>query len=349
MNYLLLTICLSVLLMAFIKAARAFGLYDRPNQRSSHNHNIVRGGGIVFLFSGLAVALTGFREMIWFISGLSIVALVSFVDDIKAVGYWPRLLSHLAGILMIIVPAGLTNHIPLPAMLIGIVLFSGILNAYNFMDGINGITGLYSISVLGALQFINLGIEPFINPDMLWYPMIASAVFLIFNFRKKAICFAGDVGSISIAFWITYLLITLIIKTESLAWLLLLSIYGVDSVLTIVHRLWLKQNIFVAHRLHLYQVLANEYRLDHRIVSSGYALLQAGVSALVILLWDKWPLPILGAVIITPLTVFYMVKFLILKEQIILPVKVGAKAVEGIKIAGKPRNSFSLRKNKQSA
>src|SRR5205823_1126030 len=133
----------------------------------------------------------------------------------------------------------------------------GIINMYNFMDGINGITGAYTLVVLGGLQYVNLNIQPFIKADLIWLPMLASLVFLFFNFRKRAKCFAGDVGSVAVAFWIVFLLFKLIMVSNNWIYILFLSVYGVDAVLTIMHRLMLKQNIFQAHRLHFYQILAN--------------------------------------------------------------------------------------------
>lgn len=95
-------------------------------------------------------------------------------------------------------------------------MFIGIVNAYNFMDGINGITGLYTIAVLLPLMYVNHKVEPLSIWICLFYPLIASVVFLFFNFRKRAKCFAGDVGSVSIAFWIVTLLLLLIIRTNNL-------------------------------------------------------------------------------------------------------------------------------------
>lgn len=145
------------------------------------------------------------------------------------------------------------------------------------MDGINGITGLYSLVVLGGLQYVNFQVETFIEPDMIWLSIMASSVFLYFNFRKKAKCFAGDVGSVSIAFWIIFLLLKLIMITENYSYILFLSVYGVDTVLTILHRLKLRHNIFDAHRLHFYQILANDQGWSHLWVSSIYAGLQLGI------------------------------------------------------------------------
>jgi UDP-N-acetylmuramyl pentapeptide phosphotransferase/UDP-N-acetylglucosamine-1-phosphate transferase len=183
------------------------------------------------------------------------------------------------------------------------------------MDGINGITGLYTLVVMGSLLYVNTKIQLFTDGNFIKYAMIASLVFLFFNYRKKAKCFAGDVGSIAIAFWIIYLVLKLILITNSVIWLLFLAIYGVDAICTILHRLYLKQNIFEAHRLHLYQVLSNEYKIQHRLVSLYYALAQIVISVLVIYFYQKVQDLILFVFIITPLLLIYTLKFYLLNKN----------------------------------
>jgi len=252
----------------------------------------------------------------WFFAGITLIAVVSFWDDVQNLGQKVRLLFHLLAMSCAFYLANVFGIYPWWAILIGYILFIGIVNAYNFMDGINGITGLYSIAVLASLQYVNMTFENFVIPDLIWYPMVASVVFLFFNFRKKAKCFAGDVGSVSIAFWIVTLLLLLIIKTNNLIWLGFLLVYGVDVVMTILHRIYLKQNIMEAHRLHFYQILANERKMDHRIVSIIYFAIQMICSALIILLY-----PTLGWWILFILTIILMAvygqKFRLIKKSII--------------------------------
>jgi UDP-N-acetylmuramyl pentapeptide phosphotransferase/UDP-N-acetylglucosamine-1-phosphate transferase len=138
---------------------------------------------------------------------------------------------------------------------------------------------------------------------------------LFFNYRKKAKCFAGDIGSIAIAFWIIYLVLKLILLTNSIIWLLFLAVYGVDAICTILHRLYLKQNIFEAHRLHLYQVLSNEYKIQHRLVSLFYAIAQLLISVVVIYLYHKVEDLLLFVIIISPLLLIYTLKFYLLNKS----------------------------------
>ena len=143
------------------------------------------------------------------------------------------------------------------------------------MDGINGITGGYSLVILSALAYINAEIVPFVEQSLILIMMCSVLVFNFFNFRKYAKCFAGDVGSVSIAFVILFLIGRLIIKTENISWIILFAVYGVDSVLTIIHRLMLRENISLPHRKHLYQIMANELKIPHTIVSFIYMMIQA--------------------------------------------------------------------------
>jgi UDP-N-acetylmuramyl pentapeptide phosphotransferase/UDP-N-acetylglucosamine-1-phosphate transferase len=182
------------------------------------------------------------------------------------------------------------------------------------MDGINGITGLYTLVVLLSLGYINQYIQPFVDINFILYPIVASLVFLFFNFRKEAKCFAGDVGSIAIAFWLVYLILMLIIKTNSIIWILLLAVYGTDTVCTIMHRLYLRENIFEAHRHHFYQILSNDYKIDHRVVASFYAILQMITSLSIFYLKDKVNIIMLFVVILMPILLIYLSKFYLIKR-----------------------------------
>ncbi|MEA4995145.1 MAG: glycosyltransferase family 4 protein [Petrimonas sp.] len=309
MLYLLASIILFLAELFYFRIADRFNIIDKPNERSSHNYNTIRGGGVIWWVAALLYLLFNLSVTAgWFLAGITLIAGVSFVDDVKGLGQKMRLLFHLLAMSCAFYLAGVFGSYPWWAIVIGYVVFIGIVNAYNFMDGINGITGLYSIAVLASLQYVNLSYGNFVPPDLIWYPMIASLVFLFFNFRKRARCFAGDVGSVAIAFWIVTLLLILIIKTENLIWIGFLMVYGVDAVMTILHRIYLKQNIMEAHRLHFYQILANEKKIPHRLVSLIYFTVQLLCSALIILFY-----PVLGwgifVILLLVLMGLYMIKF----------------------------------------
>lgn len=308
-TYLIVLVLLFAAELFYFRIADRFNIIDKPNERSSHNYITIRGGGVIWWVAALLYLLFNLSVTAgWFLAGITLIAGVSFVDDVKGLGQKMRLLFHLLAMSCAFYLAGVFGSYPWWAIVIGYVVFIGIVNAYNFMDGINGITGLYSIAVLASLQYVNLSYGNFVPPDLIWYPMIASLVFLFFNFRKRARCFAGDVGSVAIAFWIVTLLLILILKTENLIWIGFLMVYGVDAVMTILHRIYLKQNIMEAHRLHFYQILANEKKIPHRLVSLIYFTVQLLCSALIILFY-----PVLGwgifVILLLVLMGLYMIKF----------------------------------------
>lgn len=316
MEYIPYIIVFAVLLvaeLAYFRIADRYNIIDKPNERSSHTSITLRGGGIIFPFSVLAYfAFTG--DYIWFTLGLVAIATISFLDDILTLSGKVRILVHLVAVSLMFYQADLFV-LHWGWVVLAYVLIIGTINAYNFMDGINGITGAYSLSVLIPLLILN-NYHGFVAQDLIIYTILGVIVFLIFNFRKKAKCFAGDVGSVAMAFIVLFLITKLIIATGDYKYILLLAVYGVDSVLTIAHRILLKENIFEAHRRHLYQYLSNEIKLPHILVSTIYAVVQALISAWVIYSYNvaqSWQ-PI---AILIGLGVLYIVfKSLILKGKI---------------------------------
>lgn len=315
MEYTILGLLLMISMLLYFKVADRFNIIDKPNERSSHTEITLRGGGIIFWFSALLYFVQHFQGNYLFFTGITLVSLVSFWDDIQSLSNKIRISVHFLAITLIFYDLGLFASVPVFGIVLAYILAIGLINAYNFMDGINGITGLNTLVVMGSLLYVNSKIQLFTDGSFIKYGMIASLVFLFFNYRKKAKCFAGDVGSIAIAFWIIYLVLKLILITNSLIWLLFLAVYGIDSVCTILHRLYLRQNIFEAHRLHLYQILSNEYKLQHRLVSFFYALAQIAVSILVIVLYQKVDDIVLFVIVIVPLLFVYSVKFYLLRER----------------------------------
>lgn len=321
MEYTILGILLMILMLLYFKVADRFNIIDKPNLRSSHTEVTLRGGGIIFWFSALLYFAQHIQNNYLFFTGITLVSLVSFWDDIQSLSNKIRISIHFLAISLIFFDLGLFDLVPIWGVLIAYVLAIGLINAYNFMDGINGITGLYTLAVMGSLLYVNTYLQWFTDGSFVKYAMIASIVFLFFNYRKRAKCFAGDVGSIAIAFWIIYLVLKLVLVTNSLIWLLFLAIYGVDAICTIVHRLYLRQNIFEAHRLHLYQILSNEYKIQHRVVSLYYAVVQIAISIVVIVLYQKVNDLVLFAIVVIPLLFVYSIKFyLINKNNLKLPI-----------------------------
>ena len=314
MEYAILISVLFALILIYFKVADTYNIIDKPNHRSAHTDITLRGGGVIFWFAALLYFLQHFEEYNLFFLGITSVSLVSFWDDIQSLSNKVRLLIQFFAISLLIYSLGIFTTVPVWGIVLIYVLAIGIINAYNFMDGINGITGLYTLAVLASLLYVNKYVITFIDFDFIIYPMVASVVFLFFNFRKKAKCFAGDVGSISIAFWIIYLLLQVIQKTESIVWLLFLGVYGVETIATITHRIYLKENIFEAHRWHLYQVLSNGYKIQHRIVAMMYASIQGVVSVVVIYSYSNFDGFIIFTLVLLPLLLLYSLKFYLLKK-----------------------------------
>lgn len=314
MHYILITFALFVLELFYFKLADKFNIVDKPNHRSAHTEITLRGGGIIFWFASLLYFTQHIGTNYVFFLGITLVSLVSFWDDIQNLPNKIRILVHFSAISLIFYNLNIFEILAWWWIPVAYILAIGIINAYNFMDGINGITGLYTIVVMGSLLYVNQFVFEFIDFKFIVYPILASIVFLFFNYRKKAKCFAGDVGSISIAFWIIFLLLKLILETKSLVWLLFLAVYGVETVCTILHRIYLKENIFEAHRWHFYQVLSNGFKIQHRIVSFLYALVQIIVSCVVVYGYLDFNVLTVFAIILLPLLALYSIKFYLLKK-----------------------------------
>ncbi len=282
MEYIIYPILFVVLLLAellYFRIADKFNIIDKPNERSSHTSITLRGGGIIFPISLVLYFLyTG--NYPWLVLGTVAIAAVSFIDDIKTLSGKVRILVHLVAVSLMFYDAGLFAY-HWAWIIAAYVLVIGTLNAYNFMDGINGITGAYSLAVLIPLYLTNDYFK-FADANLIVFVILSAVVFLLFNFRAKAKCFAGDVGSISMALIVLFFITKLILVTGDFKYILFLAVYGVDAVLTIAHRIILKENIFKAHRRHLYQYLSNELKWPHLAVSSMYAIIQAIISGWVL-------------------------------------------------------------------
>jgi UDP-N-acetylmuramyl pentapeptide phosphotransferase/UDP-N-acetylglucosamine-1-phosphate transferase len=303
MLHLILLPIFFIIMLAYFRIADKYNIIDKPNERSSHTEVTIRGGGIIFVIAGILSVIL--HPQYWLPgTGLFLIGTISFIDDRITLSSKIRVIVHVVAVTLMFMYLNIFA-MPFYVCIVLYIISIGIINMYNFMDGINGITGAYTLVVLASLQYANLTIQPFIEADLIWLPMLASLVFLFFNFRKKAKCFAGDVGSVAVAFWIVFLLFKLILVSNNWVYILLLSVYGVDAVLTIVHRLMLKQNIFQAHRLHFYQILANERKMSHLGVAVGYALVQLFIAALIISFKNASGVAVFVAIIL-PLVVIYI-------------------------------------------
>lgn len=277
--YCIIFVLLIILELLYFRIARRFNISDKPSARSSHSSVVLSGGGVIFVLGAwLWSAFFGFHYL-WFLIGLTIVCGVSFGDDIHSLPDSVRLIAQFAAMFLMFADFGTLSWSNAWIIAIALILCVGIINAYNFMDGINGMTGGYSLAVLTPLIILNNSLH-FIQMSYLIVAVIACLVFSFFNFRPKgkAKCFAGDVGSIGIAFIILLPLGKLILQTGDWTYIILLAVYGVDSVLTICHRIMLRENLGKAHRKHAYQLMANELHIPHEVVSLCYMAIQLIVS-----------------------------------------------------------------------
>lgn len=297
MEFIIVTFILLVLELLYFRIADKFNIIDKPNHRSSHTQITLRGGGIIFpivfilffvfftskfnLFSDFDFEITPNKYAIFGV-GILTISTISFLDDILDLSSKLRLLFHFVAVTLLIYFLGLFTSAPIWFIPLVYVFVIGVLNAYNFMDGINGITGVYSLVMLITFYYINQYGVAFTDAHFIIYPILASLVFLFFNFRKKAKCFAGDVGSMSIAFWVLALLGLLMVKTENFTYLLFIAVYGIEVISTILQRIKLKENIFEAHRHHLYQLLVNQMKWSHLLVATLYGGVQLLINACVI-------------------------------------------------------------------
>jgi len=285
MEYLFFFIVLVILELIYFKIADKLNIIDKPNERSSHSEITLRGGGVIFYIGALLYFFKSSFEFPYFFIGLTLMAVISFLDDVFTLSNKLRLLIHFVSILLMAYQWDLF-FMPVYFLIIGFIIVVGMVNAYNFMDGINGMTAAYSLSLVGLLYWTNMHYA-FVNPMFLIFIGLSVLVFGIFNFRMRAKCFAGDVGSVSIAYILLFALGLLILTSGKIIYILFLSVYGIDAVWTIIRRLILKENIFEAHRSHLYQFMANEGKINKLLVSFSYAALQFFIGYLVILFAQK--------------------------------------------------------------
>ena len=298
MTYGLIFVILLLLELAYFKIADKFNIIDKPNERSSHSSIVLRGGGIIFLLGAWVWSFAFGFQYPWFLLGLSLVAGVSFIDDIHSLPDSVRLVVQFTAAALAFYQLGMlsgewfeTNGMLVGGLLIllALIVYVGATNVINFMDGINGITAGYALAVLLPLLAINCGSKVqevqevqggFVDQSLVFVSILSVLVFCIFNFRPKgrAKCFAGDVGSIGIAFIMLFLIGKVIITTGDLTYLIFLLVYGVDGVLTICHRIMLHENLGEAHRKHAYQLMANELKIGHVKVSLLYMAMQLVVS-----------------------------------------------------------------------
>ncbi len=291
LTYSVISVILLIAELAYFRIADKCNIIDKPNERSSHTTIVLRGGGVIFALSMIVWAIMmvvmgrSVLSYVPFLIGLTLVCAVSFWDDVHSLPDSVRLVAQFTAMALMFWSMGIMYWDLWWFVVIALVVCVGATNVINFMDGINGITAGYSLSVLVPLLLLNQEIK-FIEESYLVVAIIGVLVFSIFNFRPKgkSKCFAGDVGSVGIAFIMLFAIGRLIVATQDVTYLIFLLVYGVDGCLTIIHRIMLHENLGEAHRKHVYQIMANELKMGHVEVSLIYMGLQLIVSLGYILL-----------------------------------------------------------------
>ena len=316
---------LFVLELAYFRIAVHYNIIDKPNERSSHKRIVLRGGGVVF-----TLALWGWStiygfEYPWLLAGVTVAAGVSFVDDIRSLPDSVRLVVQFLAMLLVFQEIGLLQWDMWWIIPIALIVAVGCTNIFNFMDGINGITGGYAMAIVIPLLLLNRKYE-FMEDSLLVVIGLSLLVFSFFNFRTNAKCFAGDVGSIGMALLLLFCIGRLMIVTGDVTWIVLYLLYGVDGVLTICHRIMLHENLGQAHRKHVFQLMANELMMKHVVVSGIYMVLQLMVSLVAIYvipdtIISHWIYLVSIAMVFTIAYILFKMKYYHLHEEYLLSIK----------------------------
>jgi UDP-GlcNAc:undecaprenyl-phosphate/decaprenyl-phosphate GlcNAc-1-phosphate transferase len=235
----------------------------------------------MFFVTGLFWASINFNQYFYFTAGLLIIGLVSLLDDIVTLNNKVRISVQSLAVFL-----ALTNlqllEINVFLLILTIILYLGWINAFNFMDGINGITAAYTISILVPTYYAGQLYSMSYSP-LIMYMGISLSIFMFLNLREQAMAFCGDVGSVVLAYIIAFIVVDLIVSSGKVQFIMLGSVYGVDSIFTIIRRLVKHENIFQPHRTHLYQLLSNELGWNYLRVSSIYSLLQLCINLIILL------------------------------------------------------------------
>ena len=334
-TYIIIAVLLLAAELIYFRIADHFNIIDKPNERSSHSTIVLRGGGIIFLIGAWIWGAFFGLQYPWFLIALTMVAGISFIDDIHSLPDSVRLVAQFAAMILMFYQivdsgemiAGSQWWELIVYGVISLIVCVGASNIINFMDGINGITGAYAFAVMIPILVESIALKDengvgFVNNSFIITMMLADLVFCFFNFRPrgKAKCFAGDVGSLGVAFILLFMIGSRVMATGDVTYLVFLAVYGVDGVLTICHRIMLHENLGQAHRKHAFQLMANELKMSHITVSLLYACLQLAISLVFIYLVPNtilahWVFMIGVLLVLSALYVLFMRKYYYLHEQ----------------------------------
>ena len=255
-------------------------ILDHPNERSSHRVPTPRGGGLVLvpvvLVTWIAIAIsTNALDRLWpvIVAGAALAA-VSWRDDLRGLGAGPRLLAQAAAVaagIFVLPGIGQTFQGVLPPAL-DIVVTAAIwlwfINIFNFMDGIDGISGTEAACICGGVFLFAL-IGNWDNGIGLYALTVTAAAlgFLRWNWQPARV-FLGDVGSVPLGYLIGWLLLSVAAKGQWSPALLLPMYYLADATLTLLRRLSRGERVWHAHRKHFYQRAVRRGLSHAKVVSA---------------------------------------------------------------------------------
>ena len=341
LTYIIIVILLIATELIYFRIADKCNIIDKPNERSSHSTIVLRGGGIIFSLSIIVWAVMMLVQgndivpYLPFLCGLVLICGISFWDDVHSLPDSGRLVVQFVATALMFwsialgsdILMGMPWYLVLIFGVVALIVFVGATDVINFMDGINGITAGYALAVLVPLVLLNRSVL-FIEESYLIIAILGVLVFGFFNFRPKgkAKCFAGDVGSIGIAFIMLFAIGSLIAKTGDVTWLAFLLVYGIDGVCTIVHRIMLHEHLGEAHRKHAYQLMANELGMSHVVVSLIYMGLQLVISLVMVYLVPNtvlahWIYLVAVALVLAGAYLVFMKKYYHLHEEYLESIK----------------------------
>lgn len=324
-----------VLTWLVTRLAERHRLLDVPNERSLHDRPVPRGGGIAivvtFLAGSFVVALLFTPEppLLAAIAGGGLVAAIGLVDDYREVSVGRRLVVHTVAALWAVywmggLPEGLLPGVPTPLVsALGILCSVWLINLFNFMDGIDGIASIETMTVCagGIVLYLVVpsGSMPWVYPAML----LASVTgFLAWNFPAARV-FLGDAGSGFLGFMMALFCIQAAHLSPGLfwGWIVLLGVFIADTGVTLARRIWRRERLSVPHRSHAYQFAARKLG-SHAPVS-----LAAGA----INLFGLLPIALLVATARIPVAAGLLIAYVPL---VLLAIRLKAGASVGARIAG---------------
>ncbi|MCK5310821.1 MAG: glycosyltransferase family 4 protein [Desulfobacteraceae bacterium] len=274
---------------------------DVPNERSSHTKDVPKGGGIGILISFVLSSIVLNIPKAFWIPAL-VLSVISFFGDRIELSVKFRLIMQFVCSIIFLTNLFFLSQINLLAwsLILPLAVFIvGTANFYNFMDGIDGIAG-----ISGVIGFLFIAVFGYLSGVDTNYIVLALAIafscvgFLLFNIPKAKV-FMGDIGSILLGF--VFACMVVVLSGTLLEFICLVGFlfpFYADELITMFVRVRSGTPLKTPHRLHIYQLLANEYRIDHWKVSAGYGVMQVVIGIAIIFLKNSGYIPVLSLLLL---------------------------------------------------